>query len=342
MRYVITGGSGYIGTRLTEHLVRRRETERIVIVDVKPPRFPQAKVEFHRLDVRDRGAVNTLLEREQPDALVHLAFILNPMRDEATMYDIDVNGTLNVLDAAAAAGTQQVLVTSSTTAYGAWPDNPPLIDEDFVQRGQPDFAYARDKTEADRLCRLWAAEHPDRTMTIVRPCIVLGPHVENYIVRAWDTDPFVRLRGVPDQPVQFVHEDDVAEAIAGLLEGGHGGAFNVTGDGTMTWGETAEVAGLKTRTMHLGLVTKLNGFLWNRGVKSVESPPGNLNFIRFRWVCSNAKLKSTLGWEPKHTSRETFEETMRARGKLAPTPAPDSITVSPNGHADAESRAAVT
>ncbi len=77
------------------------------------------------------------------------------------MYDVDVNGTQATLWAASEAGTEQVLVTSSATAYGAWPDNPKPIAEDWPVRGAPDFSYARDKTEADRVCQLWAAEHPD-------------------------------------------------------------------------------------------------------------------------------------------------------------------------------------
>ena len=337
MKYVITGGSGYIGSRLVEFLANRDDTERIAIADVKPPRIPHARTEFHRTDVRDRAALQALLERVQPDALIHLAFVLNPIRDEETMYDIDVNGTFNALDAAARVGTQQVLVTSSTTAYGAWPDNPEPIGEDWILRGQPDFAYARHKTDADRICQLWAADHPDRTMTIVRPCIVLGPNVDNYIVRAWDSAPFLpRFRGEPDQHVQFVHEDDLAEAISGLLVGRHAGAFNVAGDGLMTWQETADVAGIKVRTMPFGFFYGLNKLMWRLRVPGTESPPGNLHFIRNPWVCSNEKLKQTMGWEPKHDTRETFELTLRARGVLGADgtpPAPPEVAEagSPNG-----------
>lgn len=340
MKYVITGGSGYIGTRLTELLVGREDTERVVIADLRPPRFPRAKVEFHRTDVRDRSGLRSLLERHKPDVLVHLAFVLNPIHDEGAMYDIDVNGTAFALDAAAEAGTPHVLVTSSTTAYGAWPDNPVPITEDWMLRGQPNFAYARDKTEADRLCQLWAARHPDRTMTIVRPCIVLGPNVDNYIVRSWEAPFFPIFRGLPEAPVQFVHEDDLVEGITALLLGGHGGAFNITGDGTMTWRECAEVAQMTTRTLPLGALTKLNSVLWRLRVPGTESPPGNLDFIQHPWVCSNEKLKQTAGWTPKHSTRETFDETLRARGILATVdeePPPPVITSEParassNGH----------
>ena len=135
MRYVITGGSGYIGTRLVDLLSRREDTERIVICDLVPPRGYKPKTEFERLDVRDRVAVRSVLERSGADVLVHLAFILNPLHDEHLMYDVDVNGTHNVLEAAADAGTGQVLVTSSAVAYGAFPDNSVPLTEDDPVRG---------------------------------------------------------------------------------------------------------------------------------------------------------------------------------------------------------------
>ena len=140
VRYLITGGSGYIGSRLTEILAARDDVEEIVALDVRPPASPQAKTTFVRGDVRDAGAIRELLERERPDRLIHLAFVLNPIHDEARMYDIDVNGTAAVLRAAAEAGTKQVLVTSSATAYGAFADNPKPIAEDWPVRGAPDSA----------------------------------------------------------------------------------------------------------------------------------------------------------------------------------------------------------
>ena len=93
-------------------------------------------------------------------------------------------------------------------------------------------------------------------MTIVRPCIVFGPNVDNYLVRLWTQAPFQPdFGGNLDQLIQFVHEDDLVDAIVGLLDGRHGGAFNVTGDGSMTMRETAEVTGTKVRKMPLRLAT---------------------------------------------------------------------------------------
>jgi UDP-glucose 4-epimerase len=323
MRYVITGGSGYIGTRLVDLLSRREDTERIVICDVVPPRGYKPKTEFERLDVRDRAAVSSLVERAKPDALVHLAFILNPSHDEHFMYDVDVNGTQNVLDAAAGAGTGQVLVTSSSTAYGAFPDNPVPLTEDHPVRGVAGFPYARDKTESDRLCQLWAKNHPDRVMTIVRPCIVFGPNADNFIVRLWTKQPFaVDAGGNLEQKIQFVHEDDVVEAVTALLLGRHAGAFNVAGAGDMTTRECAELVGSPIRKMPLGAFRALARAMW--AARLSEAPPGQIPFGLYPWIVSTEKIERTTGWRPAHTTRDTFEITMRAHGKLPPAEAPAS------------------
>jgi UDP-glucose 4-epimerase len=323
VRYLVTGGSGYIGSRLTEILAESDETDRIVNLDVRAPARPHDKTEFVRGDVRDRAAITGLLQRERPDALVHLAFLLNPIRDEARMYDIDVNGTQAVLGAAAAAGVQQVLVTSSATAYGAFPDNPRPIAEDWPVRGQPDFSYARDKAEADRLCQLWGLEHPDRVMTIVRPCIVFGPNVDNYISRSWKNSSFMPIMDGVDEEFQLVHEDDVVSAIVGLLDARASGAFNVAGEGSLRWGESARMIGLKTRELSFKAARRLYSVAWALRAPRVESPPGNLNFIRYPWLVSNDKLKAETGWEPSADTREVFVETMYATGLIATPPARD-------------------
>jgi UDP-glucose 4-epimerase len=325
MRYLVTGGSGYIGGRLVEHLGAREDTERILIADVRPPRSFRPKTEWAELDVTDAAATRDLVARERPDVLVHLAFILNPIKDERRMYDVDVNGTHNVLEAASQADVGHVLVTSSTTAYGAFPDNPIPITEDWPVRGVAAFEYARDKTESDRLCQLWALRHPERTMTIVRPCIVFGPNVDNYLVRIWTDAPFQPdFGGNLEQLIQFVHEDDVVDAIVGLLEGGHAGAFNVTGEGLMTMQETIDILGTKVRRMPLRLAQAIGRVTWRLGAS--ETPPGQIEFAMNPWVCSNEKVKETLGWQPRYTSRETFEITMRAHGALESGSEPSGIT----------------
>jgi UDP-glucose 4-epimerase len=314
VRYLITGGSGYIGGRLIDELFGRDETELIVNVDVRPPARQWAKTEFVKADIRDRKRMQELLERHQIDALVHLAFVFNPIRDEAKMYDIDVNGCQMVLHAASAAGVNQVLVTTSVAAYGAFPDNPKPIAEDWPLRGVPDFSYARDKADADRICQLWAFQNPDAVMTIVRPTTVFGPNVDNWIVRGFQNNPFVPLLDGVEEEFQLVHEDDVVSALIALLDGKHAGAFNLAGDGLLTWRRAAEMLGKKTRPISLKNMKRLNNAMWKLHVPRTEAPAGNLEFLRHPWIMSTEKLKSTTGWQPRYDALETFKITARAKG----------------------------
>lgn len=320
MRYLITGGSGYIGGRLIDELSGREETEKIVDVDLRPPPRRWPKTEYVKGDVRDRAAIKGLLESHEIDVLVHLAFILNPIRDEATMYDVDVNGTQAVLQAASETGVNQVLVTSSATAYGAFPDNPKPIAEDWPVRGAPDFSYAKHKADSDRICQLWALQNPDAVMTIVRPSIVFGPSVDNYIVRAIENNPFIPILDGVDEEFQLVHEDDVVTALFALLDGKHAGAFNLAGDGLLTWRRSAELIGKKTREISLKNMKRFSGLLWRLHVPRTEAPPGNLDFIRYPWVVSTEKLKSTAGWQPRYDTLETYKVTMRSKGLLPESP----------------------
>lgn len=328
MKYLITGGSGYLGTRLTEELAGRDDTELIVNFDVAAPKSQIPKVEFVKGDIRDRTAVRGLLDTHGIDCLVHLAFIFSwPMHDEAEMYDINVNGTQAVLWAATEAGTQHLLVTSSASAYGAWPDNPVPIAEDWPVRGQPDFNYPRHKAEIDRICQIWERDHPDRVMTIVRPTIVFGPHVDNFISQQIESFPVLLLFDGVDPDVQFVHEDDVTNALVKLLDARLGGAFNVASEDTVKSSELAAHLGKRTRKVSYTRAHRLFGFLWRIHAPRVTAPPGALAFSRWPWVVSVEKLEAATGWKPRYSSRETVEIAMRAKGKIpADAPAAEPST----------------
>ena len=195
-----------------------------------------------------------------------------------------------------------MIQTSSATAYGAFPDNPKPIAEDWPVRGAPDFSYAKHKADSDRIAQLWALENPDAVMTIVRPSIVFGPSVDNYIVRAFDNNPFIPILDGVDEEFQLVHEDDVVSALIALLDGKHAGAFNLAGDGLLTWGRAAEMVGKKTRNISLKSMKRFNGALWKLHVPRTEAPAGNLDFIRYPLggLHREAEVDGRLAAEVRH------------------------------------------
>jgi UDP-glucose 4-epimerase len=159
---------------------------------------------------------------------------------------------------------------------------------------------------------------------------VFGPNVDNYLLRLWTKQPFAVDAGNLEEPIQFVHEDDVVDAISQLLLGRHAGQFNLSPDGVMTLRECAEALETPIRRMPGRVYKGLAKLLWH--LRLSEAPPGQVDFALYPWVVSNEKLKATLGWTPKHTSRETFEITMRAQGKMPAAPA-HTAPASSNGAA---------
>jgi UDP-glucose 4-epimerase len=127
------------------------------------------------------------------------------------------------------------------------------------------------------------------------------------------------------------------EAVSALLLGRHAGAFNVAGAGDMTTRECAEMIGAPIRKMPLGAYRALARALWSARLS--EAPPGQIAFGLYPWIVSSEKLERTTGWRPAHTSRETFEITMRAHGKLPPAEPP--VTTAAENGAPADTRSAV-
>jgi UDP-glucose 4-epimerase len=93
--------------------------------------------------------------------VIHLAFILNPLHDEQLMHDVDVRGSKNVLDATAACEAEHLVVASSTSAFGAFPDNPPFLSEADPLGREPNYTCTSDKYEVEELIKGFREDHPE-------------------------------------------------------------------------------------------------------------------------------------------------------------------------------------
>ncbi len=313
--YLVTGVSGYLGRKIMEAFARKGEgIDRVIGVDVAEPSYKPDFLEFHRMDVRDYG-LRELAVREKPEVIIHLAFVLNPIFNRVKMHSIDVWGTNNVLRAARACGAGQLFVTSSASAYGALPDNPEPLTEDHPLRAPKSYQYAHDKAKIDRMVRGFMKRNPDVTVTMVRPCIVLGPNVDNYISRGLSLASRFLVSG-DDPTMQFVHEDDVARATLMMLEAKNHGIYNLVGRDTMKLSEVLETVRGKPPRLSLPawLVYPAVDFMWQMGVL-FEAPSGQLDFLRWPWWASGEKAKAEAGFEAEYTSREALMAFLEAAEK---------------------------
>jgi UDP-glucose 4-epimerase len=313
--YAITGSSGYIGTRMTRWLLGADPEARVIGFDVRPPRLESDRLEFHRLDVRD-PRLGKRLAGKQVASLLHFAFILDPLYDEKEMTDIDLGGTRNVLEAVVHAEIPHLLATSSTTAYGALPDNPVPLDEERPTRAQPAFNYAHDKRRMDEMLRDFAAQHKELKVCIVRPCIVLGPTVANYIASTLLSQPVTALLDGRDVPMQFVHEDDLARLLALCVERRAAGIYNAVGRGVLETREAARIQGKRVVAVPYRVAHALSWAAWRSRLTLYAMPPGVLDFFRYPWVASGVKAERELGFSPTYSTRDCFEIILSRKGEV--------------------------
>jgi UDP-glucose 4-epimerase len=310
----ITGAGGYIGQRLIAHLDSQEGCTRILGTDITEPVVTSEKLEFLNRDIRDHNLIDFWKDQDV-ETLVHLAFIVDPIQDEKQMYDVNVNGTRNILRICEELKIGHVIVASSGTAYGAWPDNPePLKEDDPIRVFPPTFAYAHHKGLNEQHCAEFIRNHPDVVFNIVRPCVVYGPNTQNYLSRYFAKLPFVPLVNGRDPNLQFVHEDDVAELFCLLIEKKVAGAFNVAGDGVVRSSEVGAMLGKRAVKVPHWLYHAVVWTNWRLKLKVVEAPPGIVDYTSYPWVVDTTRAKERLGWRPKYTSKDTLRIMFRTHG----------------------------
>ena len=305
-RILITGAAGYIGSQVARRL---SQDHHVVGVDIRAD--DSADFPFYEMDIRNPD-LGRLLSEHDIQQVVHLAAVLEDSGDRARDFDIDVNGTRNVLDACVAAGVEQLVVTSSGAAYGYHPDNPAWLDEDDALRGNPEFPYSDHKRQVETLLAEYRQTHPALKQLVLRPGTVLGANTRNLITRLFEKPRLVAVAGSPS-PFVFIWDQDVVAIIQkGVLEG-KAGRYNLAGDGALSIHELGRLLDKPVVSVPAGLI---RAALWigNR-LGLTNYTPAQVNFLRYRPVLDNRRLKEEFGYIPRKTSEQVFRFYMAGQQK---------------------------
>ncbi|MFO7705255.1 MAG: SDR family oxidoreductase [Halopseudomonas sp.] len=303
-RILITGAAGYIGHQLGNRLAAHYP---VIGTDIRSRDDLAFPVQV--LDVRDPGLAD-LLKEQGISHVVHLASILQASKDRARDFDIDVNGTRNVLACCIQAGVKHLTVTSSGAAYGYYADNPAWIDELDALRGNPEFAYSDHKRQIEELLADYRQQHPQLQQLIFRPGTVLGKDTRNQITELFMAPRILALKG-SDSPFVFIWDEDVIGAMDMGLREDKCGIYNMAGDGALTMAEIAQRLNKPLLRLPVWLVkTGLQIAQW----RGKPTSPSQVNFLRYRPVLSNRRLKEEFGYPLAKTSAETFEYFIEANG----------------------------
>ncbi|OBK12923.1 NAD-dependent epimerase/dehydratase family protein [Mycobacterium asiaticum] len=312
----ITGPTGEIGISAVTALEREPTVDKIVGMARRPfdpLTHGWVKTTYQQGDILDRDAVDELVA--EADVVIHLAFIIMGSREESER--VNLQGTRNVFEATVAAQRPRRLVyTSSVAAYGYHSDNPVPLTEDVPARGSAEHYYSAQKSACEAVLAE-VTEGSSLEVFVLRPCIVTGPEAPALAA------PLTKLPGpvravsktlpllkpvVPDPgfPLQLVHHDDVATAIAlAATAPAPPGAYNIAGDGTVTVSEVARALG--ARAVRVPAVAASAASAAISRLPFVPSLLEWLHVARTSVVMDTAKAKRELGWQPTHTSAEALE-----------------------------------
>lgn len=215
----------------------------------------------------------------------------------------DPRATASLLDQAAAAGIDRVVLLSSAMAYGAWPTNAVPLTEDAVLKPNPSLRFAVERAEEERLASAWrAAGGGARTVAVLRPTVQVAEDRATWLGRSLWNGGGVRP-GDTEPSVQFVHLDDVASAVVLAARDGLDGAYNVAPDGWLTGEALRALASGPRLRVPDALATRLQALRWRLGL--VSSPPGVVPYVSQPWVVANDRLRAA-GWRPTWTNEEAF------------------------------------
>ncbi len=297
-RILVTGAAGYVGSLLMERLTEQFSDVRGIDI-----RTDSSQGRTTQMDIRD-PALSDLMQKQRTTHVVHLACIVEPGKDPDREYDIDVNGTRNVLRACTESGVRHLTVTSSGAAYGYHPDNPEWITESDPLRGNDSFSYSRHKRLVEEMLQEHRRTHPQLSQLILRPGTVLGDTPPNMITRLLTGRRILALKGCPS-PFVFIWDQDLVRIIAHGVEHSITGQFNVAGEGCLSVQEIAEIMQRPLLTVPVWLL---------RGILSVARPlklvpwgPEQIRFMQYRPVLSARRLRTEFGIVPEKSSREVLE-----------------------------------
>ena len=301
----VTGAAGYIGSCLLKELEQEGELGKVLAIDTRPLPLPYHNVTSERLDVAE--PLEDTFREHRVNTVVHLAFVLKPGRNgkEAEMVRrANLRGTQNVLDACHGARVRNLIYLSSHTVYGAHRNNPVPITEEMPLDLSSGFQYAGDKVLCEGAVLEYARENPDVSVTVLRSSVVMGPGADNFVTRAFFKPMLLGVIGY-DPPLQFVHEDDVANLIHQLIMNSCPGTYNLAGEGVVHYTRLARLARRRLIFLPAVVAYPLTQKAWNLGIQK-DAPSAGLDYIRYPIVISTDKLKRETGFRTFYTSEEAL------------------------------------
>ncbi|MGH9391766.1 MAG: NAD-dependent epimerase/dehydratase family protein [Vicinamibacteria bacterium] len=302
----VTGSSGFLGGELIRRLNRLKGVNRLVSIDVRKPSVNFKKLRTHRVDLTEPAAdakLAKVLAKEKCDTLIHTAFLSGPTTSATFAHELESIGTMQVLHACAEQQIRKIIFASTTMVYGAQATNPNYLTEEHTLRGDRSDRFIRDRIEVEEMVKSFRSKQKETVVTVLRPCWVMGPTVDNFVTRFFGRPVVATLLGY-DHLLQFVHEDDLFDALEIVIEKDRPGVYNIVGTGVLPLSTLLRLAGkISLPILHVAAYPLAN-LLW--ASRLGDAPATLLDYIRYIWVADGTKAKLELGFEAKYSTKEAW------------------------------------
>jgi UDP-glucose 4-epimerase len=311
MRVVVVGATGNVGTSVLRSLADEPQVDEIVGIARRLPAMAWPKTRWVQADVvKDdlaghfRGA----------DAVVHLAWAIQPSRDMEELRAVNVDGSRRVFEAAGEAGVGVLVYASSIGAYSPGPKDDAGVDESHPTEGIESSFYSRHKAEVERLLDEFEARFPGVRSVRLRPGLIFkreaASEIRRYFIGPLLPGALMRPKLIPIVPdieglrFQAVHSYDVGEAYRLALVRDVRGAFNVAADPVLDPDQLADLLEARKVPVPPGAVRAAAEASWKAHAQ--PTPPGWVDMALNVPVMNTTRARTELGWEPRHSSREAL------------------------------------
>jgi UDP-glucose 4-epimerase len=305
-RILITGLSTYWGSRLAGELEQNPEIEAIIGVDSADPAGELERTEFVRVGTQ-HALLRRVVEAAEIDTVIDTRLVVDStVTTPRRAHENNVIGTMNILAACSgpSSNVRKFIFKSSAQYYGASQDDPAFFTETMGRPHPPRTSIERDVVEAEASVAEFREKNPDVTVSVFRFANVLGPDVKTAHTRLFDLPAIPMILGF-DPRYQFVHEDDIVNALKHAALSDLPGVFNVAGDGVLAFTEVCSLLGKPFLPILPPWGTGLAAQALRRF--GVTLPPEVLNLLRFGRGLDNRRFKST-GFGYRYTTRETVQK----------------------------------
>ena len=314
---MVTGVSRYLGGRFTQLLQADPDISRVIGVDVVPPKADLGDAEFVRADIRN-PVIGKVIAQAEVDTVVHMAVLATPLDagGRAMMKEINVIGTMQLLAACQKApSVRKLVVKSSTAVYGSSPRDPAMFTEDLEPNAMARSGYAKDSVEVEGYVRGFARRRPDVGVTTLRFANFVGPAVQTPLTSYFSLPVVPTVLGF-DPRLQFIHERDGLEVLWRSTLGDHDGTYNIAGDGVISLSQAIRRAGRPSVPLPQPAAPWIGQALRRLGVADFSSE--QIRFLSFGRVVDTSRMKEVLGFTPRYSTREAFDDFVARQGLHGP------------------------